>query len=105
MILYHTGPVAVPQPDTAHSRDYLDFGKGFYLTTIHEQAVKYAERFKRRQRSAWLNTYEFAFEEGEWKVLRFNQYDREWLDFISKCRAGEDDTDSTLSSTALQMTG
>ena len=28
-----------------------------------------------------------------WKVLRFESYDKAWLDFVSKCRAGEDDTD------------
>ena len=59
MRLYHSSYVPVPAPDTAHSRDYLDFGKGFYLTSIHEQAVKYAQRFLRRQREAWLNSYEF----------------------------------------------
>lgn len=93
MKLYHSSYVAVEQPDISYSRDYLDFGKGFYLTTLHEQAVKYAQRFIRRQRNAWLNSYEFSFEPSEWKVLEFNAYDRAWLDFVSKCRAGLDDTD------------
>ncbi len=93
MRLYHSSTVSVKQPDTLHSRDYLDFGKGFYLTSIHEQAVKYAQRFIRRQQDAWLNTYEFEFKTSEWKILTFNSYNREWLDFVAKCRAGEDDTD------------
>lgn len=42
MKLYHSSAVAVAIPDVLHSRDFLDFGKGFYLTSIHEQAVKYA---------------------------------------------------------------
>ena len=46
--LYHSSTEIVEHPDTLHSRDYLDFGKGFYLTTIREQAEKYALRFKRR---------------------------------------------------------
>lgn len=93
MKLYHSSNVEVTNPDTLHSRDFLDFGKGFYLTTIHEQAVKYAQRFIRRQQNAWVNTYNFEFSPGEWKVKTFDSYDREWLDFIGKCRAGNDDTD------------
>ncbi len=93
MILYHSSNVSVENPDTAHSRDYLDFGKGFYLTSLRGQAVRYAQRFIRRQQNAWLNTYEFSFDPMGWNVLEFAAYDKEWLDFISKCRAGEDDSD------------
>lgn len=93
MFLYHSSNTAVHQPDTAHSRDNLDFGKGFYLTTILDQAVSYALRFQRRNQQAWLNSYEFEFNPTDWKIRIFDAYDREWLDFISKCRAGEDDTD------------
>lgn len=93
MKLYHSSTISVDHPDTVHSRDFLDFGKGFYLTTIHEQAVKYAQRFIRRQREAWLNTYDFTFEESDWKVLRFEAYDLRWLDFVAQCRAGNDSSD------------
>ncbi|MDE6007520.1 MAG: DUF3990 domain-containing protein [Muribaculaceae bacterium] len=93
MKLYHSSNAAINCPDIVHSRDYLDFGKGFYLTTLYDQAVKYAQRFIRRQQNAWLNTYEFNFNPHEWKVRKFDSYDKEWLDFISKCRVGEDDTD------------
>ncbi len=72
MKLYHSSTVSVSRPNTVHSRDYLDFGKGFYLTSLYEQAVKYAQRFVRRNREAWLNTYEFELELSEWKVLRFD---------------------------------
>lgn len=66
MKLYHSSSVVVSQPDTTHSRDYLDFGKGFYLTSIYDQAVRYAERFKRRGRDAWLNTYELNYQPEDW---------------------------------------
>ena len=33
MMLYHSSNVAVLNPNTQHSRDNLDFGKGFYLTS------------------------------------------------------------------------
>lgn len=96
MKLYHSSDVSVVKPDIIHSRDYLDFGKGFYLTPIHEQAVRYAQRFTRRQREAWLNVYEFEFEKSEWKLLKFGSYNGEWLNFVAKCRAGMDDSDYDL---------
>lgn len=54
MKLYHSSNVSVNEPDTIHSRNFLDFGKGFYLTSLKEQAVKYALRFVRLQQNAWL---------------------------------------------------
>lgn len=93
MKLYHSSNISVKRTDTAHSRDFLDFGKGFYLTTLRDQAVKYAQRFIRRQQKAWLNSYEFSFNPSKWKVLQFESYDKEWLDFVSICRAGEDFSD------------
>lgn len=41
MILYHGSSLAIESPDLLHSRPNLDFGKGFYLTSIREQAVKW----------------------------------------------------------------
>ena len=88
MRLYHSSNVCVEHPDTEHSRLYLDFGRGFYLTSLHEQAVKYAQRFKRRGQPAWLNTYEFTCDETLWDIKRFESYDKEWLDFVADCRRG-----------------
>lgn len=90
MKLYHSSNVSVVKPDIIHSRNYLDFGKGFYMTSIHEQAVKYAQRFIRRQQDAWINSYEFEFDPLEWKILEFNSYDKTWLKFVANCRAGKD---------------
>ena len=90
MRLYHSSNMIVEHPDTQHSRRYLDFGRGFYLTSLHEQAVRYAQRFKRRGQSAWLNTYEPSDNLESWNIKKFGSYDKEWLDFVSKCRSGED---------------
>ena len=90
MRLYHSSNVCVEHPDTEHSRLYLDFGRGFYLTSLHEQAVRYAQRFKRRGQPAWLNTYEFTCDETPWNIKRFESYDKEWLDFVAGCREGQD---------------
>ena len=91
MKLYHSSNVVVEHPDILHSRKYLDFGRGFYLTSIYEQAVRYAQRFKRRGQEAWLNVYDFLMnEETKWKILRFDSYDKQWLDFVAQCRDGKD---------------
>ena len=69
MKLYHSSNVVVEHPDTRHSRKYLDFGCGFYLTSLYDQAVRYAQRFKRRGQQAWLNTYEFSLcDETQWNI-------------------------------------
>lgn len=91
MKVYHSSTVRIVKPDTGHSRKYLDFGPGFYLTTIKEQAVKYAERFIRRGYSAWLNIYEMKEDLSAWKVLRFDNYDGQWLDYVANCRKGNID--------------
>lgn len=91
MKLYHSSNVVVEHPDILHSRKYLDFGRGFYLTSIYEQAVRYAQRFKRRGQETWLNVYDFSMnEETKWKILRFDSYDKQWLDFVAQCRDGQD---------------
>ena len=45
MKLFHASSVVIERPDVFHSREKLDFGKGFYLTTLYEQADKYVRRF------------------------------------------------------------
>lgn len=46
MILYHGSYLEIKYPDLEHSRKNVDFGCGFYLTPIYEQAVKWCEKFK-----------------------------------------------------------
>lgn len=86
MILYHTSNMLVEKPDTQHSRPFLDFGRGFYLTSMREQAEKYGLRFMRRNDKAYMNVYELKDNLDGWSVLRFDSYSREWLDFVLECR-------------------
>ena len=88
MKVYHASSVVVDCPDTLHSRSFLDFGPGFYFTTIEQQAIDYGQRFIRRGKDAWLNTYELSENLKDFKVLSFDAYDESWLDFVSECRAG-----------------
>lgn len=47
MILYHGSYLEVSNPDLLHSRQNVDFGRGFYVTPLYEQAAKWVGRFKR----------------------------------------------------------
>ena len=88
MKVYHASSVTVECPDPEHSRSFLDFGPGFYVTTLEQQAIEYGQRFLRRGREAWLNVYELSDNLDGWQVLSFDAYDEAWLDFVSECRAG-----------------
>lgn len=91
MNVYHTSTLIVNHPEVAYSRNYLDFGKGVYLTTLRQQAVNYAERFRMRGKHAFLNEYvldEMAYQTCS--VRTFQHYDEEWLDFVAACRRGDD---------------
>ncbi|MDO4510584.1 MAG: DUF3990 domain-containing protein [Bacteroidales bacterium] len=98
MIVYHASYTEVTSPNTSHSREFLDFGPGFYVTVIYEQAVKYAERFKRRGKNAWINTYELDDASLKEKVTRFDAYDERWIDYVMACRTGQvpDDADVVI---------
>jgi len=88
MILYHTSTVEIRKPDLSYSRPRLDFGKGFYLTCIREQAERYGERFIRRGEIAVLNTFMLDDIRIDCSHKVFTTYDGEWLDFITACRKG-----------------
>lgn len=94
MILYHGSTVVVPKPDVIHSRQRVDFGKGFYTTPLLDQACRWSERFIRLGQPGVVSRYAFdeeALKIG--KVLSFTSYSEEWLDFIISCRRGQDTTD------------
>ena len=94
MILYHGGVATIVAPDLVHSRKAVDFGPGFYVTPICDQAKRCSEKRKRRFGSAVVSRYEFdEVAAANLKMLRFEAYSEAWLDFIVRCRALEDDTD------------
>lgn len=79
MIVFHTSNTPVPQPDVLHSRKYLDFGQGFYVTPTKMQAVNYAQRFTKWGEDAFLNSYEMAAPDtARFRCKRFERYDEEW---------------------------
>lgn len=93
MILYHGSYLEITEPDLIHSRSNVDFGRGFYVTPLYEQAAKWCGKFKRRGKYGIISCY--TFDEGretELKTLKFDSYSEDWLDFILSCRSGKDVT-------------
>ena len=91
MKLYHGSNVIVAAPDVSHSREKIDFGRGFYVTPVYEQAVKWAERYKDAGVAAHLSVYDFDETAlAGLKVLDFPNHSGDWLDFIVSCRMGND---------------
>lgn len=88
--LYHGSSDIVEHPLVNIGRKDLDFGPGFYLTPLHEQASQWATRVKmiRRAPQAVVNVYESSLPES-CRIKRFEAYDKEWLDFIVDSRAGK----------------
>ena len=94
MTLYHGSYTIIEKPDLSFSRLGTDFGKGFYLTPLKEQAVSWSQRFLRERGIAVLSIYEFLLDPGnnplqEMRVLEFDTHDLEWLNFITACRLGQ----------------
>lgn len=89
MKLYHASTQCIEKPDVLHSRDKLDFGRGFYMTSIKEQAIRYSERFTRRGKDAFINEYELDEETPGFTIKTFESYDEEWLDYVTLCRRGD----------------
>lgn len=90
MIVYHGTTMIIQKPDIIHSKNYLDFGKGFYVTTYQEQAEKWALRKGLRQgKNAIVNVYEMSEKTNNFKLLSFEEGNEKWLDFVCACRKGE----------------
>lgn len=97
MILYHGSFLEIAKPDLVHSRPNVDFGRGFYVTPLYEQAAKWCGKFKHRGKDGIISRYEYdESREAELKTLKFDSYSGEWLDFILNCRSGKDLTDYDL---------
>ncbi|MBR1549645.1 MAG: DUF3990 domain-containing protein [Bacteroidales bacterium] len=89
IIVYHGATQIVEHPICRFGRPNLDFGQGFYVTDIREQAVEWAVRVSRnRQAMPILNRYKLDrngfVKDG--RALVFDSYDEKWLRFIVASR-------------------
>lgn len=93
MIVFHGSNVIVDHPDIKHSFRALDFGKGFYVTTVKGQA----ERWARRKADicgtdkAIVTVYNMV-EDFNGLIYKCFETDlTEWIDFVCRCRDEEKD--------------
>ena len=94
--LYHGSYIAVQQPLVGLGRKKVDFGQGFYLTNLHDQAKAWAETIaerKGRNTMPIVSAYTLDYSSvkiGGFRVKVFDSYDLEWLEYVIDCRRGGD---------------
>lgn len=93
LTVYHGSTEKVETPVCGFGRKNLDFGQGFYVTDLREQAITWANNMARnKNKPALLNRYyldrKTILKHAKCKI--FKAYDEEWLTFIIGNRSGED---------------
>ena len=93
MKLYHGSTVIVDKPLVSYGRDNLDFGKGFYTTSMQGQAEKWIQRFISLGKKAIISIYNFDGTDiqKKYRYKKFPEYNEEWLDFVLASRDGSKD--------------
>lgn len=91
--VYHGTTSVIEHPDVSRGRDNLDFGKAFYVTRLKSQAANWAQVVYSRyeEEPPIVNTYTLDMEAVEadgYKILTFEAYDADWLNFIVDSRMG-----------------
>ncbi len=90
MEVFYGSTMVVKVPLVHAGRANLDFGKGFYVTSLRTQAMSWACRPANAGKQRWLNVYDLDVDSLKQccKVKIFPAYDEEWLDFVMECRQG-----------------
>jgi hypothetical protein len=88
MILFHGSNLEVSRIDLLKCGKYKNFGQGFYLTSIKQQAIDWAKKITRRFETgkAVLNIYEFDNNVNDLNCIVFTEPNKEWASFIMNNR-------------------
>jgi len=91
MILFHGSNLEISHIDLSKCGKYKDFGQGFYLTSIRQQAIDWAKKITRRfgTGKAILNIYEFDNNLNGLNYIVFTEPNKEWATFIINNRNKE----------------
>ncbi|MFI3237613.1 MAG: DUF3990 domain-containing protein [Lachnospiraceae bacterium] len=94
MYLYHGSNLSIETIDLDRCRPYKDFGKGFYLTEMKEQALKMAYRVSTIYGGTPIvNVYEISesiYDEKELNIRKFGSNPSpEWAVFVMNNRSHE----------------
>jgi hypothetical protein len=85
MKVYHGSYIEIKQIDLLQCEPYRDFGRGFYVTKLKEQAEFWAKRKSRYKNNGFVTEFEFYYSElvtRNCKTKQFETYNEEWLDFV-----------------------
>ncbi len=90
MIVYHGSDRIIQNPEIRFSKKRLDFGSGFYVTTVKEQATRWAKRkaMLDGQRHGIVNVFEMQ-DNADFIVRDFADDLDNWIDFVCQCRDGD----------------
>jgi len=87
LILYHGSNKNFDAVDLSKSKDKRDFGRGFYTTTIREQAEDWAKALFDRYRGDGIFVYELEFLlSDDLSIKTFEGLSEEWLTMVQKNR-------------------
>lgn len=87
LTLYHGSNQKFDVVDLSKSRDKRDFGRGFYMTTLQEQAEHWAENMYIRYGGEGQYIYEFTLEmPDDLKVKIYQGLCEEWLNMVKANR-------------------
>ncbi len=92
--LYHGSYISVSTPLVGLGRKKVDFGQGFYLTNLQEQAKAWAATIaerKGRNTKPIVSAYildDDSIKNSGFRVKIFDSYDLEWLEYVIDCRRG-----------------
>ena len=85
--LFHGSNQEFENVNLEKSRDKRDFGRGFYMTTLKEQAVRWAQNMFIRHGGLGRYVYEFVLDiSPELRIKRFEGLNHEWLDMVKRNR-------------------
>ena len=83
MILYHGSNQDFNDVDLSKSKDKRDFGRGFYTTTIRDQALQWGYNMYNRFGGDGIFLYEYEFLPlPDMASKQFPEISDEWFDFI-----------------------
>jgi hypothetical protein len=87
MRVYHGTNCSFEDVDMSKSKDRRDFGRGFYTTTIKEQAESWAQAIFDRYGGEGKFVYEFEFEaDNSLNIKLFEEANKDWLEFVAANR-------------------
>ena len=91
MRLYHGSNMMIERPDLSRSKPFKDFGRGFYLSPVREQAEERGKQMVDLLQEGFPCVTVFEWDEAAsiaagLRIKRFDDYCEEWAEFVLRNR-------------------